>query len=218
MSPFQVPYLFDFTKPVVEDLVIFAVAMLIAILVSAEGQAFAATMLGDVRENPKDRMHFNAFMHMSLLGTLNFFVAGFGWAREIDIDATKFKNHPGLRLVFSRLAGPVANLLMANIAASINWILGRYELEDKVFVAIVVVNVAMAVYSLLIIPPLPGSVLLFAFLPETYFFATLKRYLRRLGPFLIVGIFLAARLSGWTGIDSFFAPVLRAVTAGLLKF
>lgn len=93
MSPdFYLPYLVNYSHPVVEDILIFCIAMLTAIMVSAEGQAFAATFLGDTRVGAKDRLHFNVFMHMSILGTLSFFIAGFGWAKEIDIDTTKFKN------------------------------------------------------------------------------------------------------------------------------
>ncbi|EKD37300.1 MAG: hypothetical protein ACD_75C01182G0002 [uncultured bacterium] len=217
MSDFHLPYLIDYAQPVVEDIVVFCVSMLTAIMVSAEGQAFISTLLGDARENPKDRLHFNVFMHMSLLGTLNFFVAGFGWPKEIDIDTTKFKNHPRLFLILSRLSGPLANLLMANIAASINWILGRYGVEDKVFATIVVVNVTMAIYSLLIVPPLPGSAIIFAFFPKNGFFQKMIKYLSIFGPFIIVGTFLAARLSGWTGISDVFSPVVGAVTGAILN-
>lgn len=217
MREFYLPYLIDYGQPVVEDIVIFCVAMLIAILVSAEGQAFVATFLGDARENPKDRMHFNVFMHLSPLGTLNFFIAGFGWAKEIDIDATRFKN-PKLYLIMSRLGGPVANLLMASIAGSISWVLGRYGVEDKVFTTIVVVNVTMAVYGLFVIPPLPGSSLLLAFFPEHGFFRTIKTSLRRIGPFFIVLTFLVIRLSGWTGISSTVSPVVSRVTGIMLDF
>ncbi len=217
MTDFHLPYLTNYAQPVVEDLVIFCVAMLIAILVSAEGQAFVATLLGDSRRNPKDRLHFNVFLHMSPLGTLNFFVAGFGWAKQVDIDATKFKN-PRLYLILSRLSGPVANLLMANIAGSINWILGRYGVVDQVFATIVVVNVTMAVYSLLIVPPLPGSAFVYALLPESGFTQALKKHLRQLGPVLIVGTFLLIRLNDWTGVSSLFSPVVSAVTEVILNF
>jgi Zn-dependent protease len=216
MADFYYPYLVNYTQPVAEDIVIFCVSMLTAIMVSAEGQAFVATLLGDSRENPKDRLHFNVFMHMSVLGTINFFVAGFGWAKEIDIDTAKFKNHPKLFLIISRMSGPLANLLMANIAASINWILGRYGVEDKVFSTIVVVNVTMALYSLLIIPPLPGSSFIVAFLPRKDIFRKLKKYLCLIGPFVVVGTFLIIRLSGWTGISSLFTPAVAALTGAIL--
>jgi hypothetical protein len=217
-SDFYLPYLVNYSQPVVEDIVIFCIAMLTAIMVSAEGQAFAATFLGDSRVGAKDRLHFNVFMHMSLLGTLNFFIAGFGWAKEIDIDTKNFKNHPRLFLVLSRISGPLANLLMANIAASLAWIIGKYDFEDKVFSTIVVVNITMAVYGLIMVAPLPGSAFLFALMPKGMFFEKIKKAVCLLGPYLIIGSFLFFRLSGWEGVSSFFNPIVSSMTAFMLNF
>jgi len=214
---FYLPYLINYSQPVAEDIAIFCVAMLTGIIVSAEGQAFIATLLGDSRSDAKDRFHFNVFMHMSLLGTLNFFVAGFGWAKEIDINIKNFKKFPRLFYVLSRISGPLANLLMANIAASLTWILGRWGFEDKVFTTIVVVNVTMAVYGLIVVPPLPGSALLFALLPEGAFVEKLKKTICTFGPYLIVATFLVVRLSGWQGISSFFNPIVSTITSFILS-
>lgn len=218
MAPdFYLPYLVNYSQPAAEDIVIFCVAMLTAIIVSAEGQAFIATLLGDTRVGAKDRFHFNVFMHMSLLGTLNFFIAGFGWAKEMDIDTKSFKNHPRLFLALSRIAGPLANLLMANIAASLSWILDTYGFEDKVFTTIVVVNVTMAVYGLIFIPPLPGSGLIFALMPQRLSLEKIGKAVRTFGPYLIVGTFLLVRLSGWDGISSFFNPIVTTITSFILN-
>ena len=213
---FYLPYLLDYSHPVVENITIFCVAALVAIMVSAEGQAFTAALLGDSRKGATDRFHFNVFLHMSLLGTLNFLVAGFGWAKEIDIDATRFKNHPRLFLIISRLAGPFANLLMANIAASLSWVVAIVGFEDRVFSMIVVVNVTMAVYGLIMIPPLPGSALLFALFPDNDFFSKIKTVLIHLGPFLVLGIFATIRLCSWEGISTIFTPIVSAITRTLL--
>jgi hypothetical protein len=217
-SEFYLPYLINYSHPVVENIVIFCVAMLTAIMVNAEGQAFVATFLGDSRVGAKDRLHFNVFMHMSILGTLNFFVAGFGWPKEINIDTKKFKKYPRLFLVLCRMSGPLSNLLMANIAASLSWILSKWGFEDKVFSTIVVVNVTMAVYGLIMVSPLPGSALLFALMPDGKFFEKVKKTICTIGPYLLVGTFLFIRLSDWKGVSSFFNPIVSTITAFLLKF
>jgi hypothetical protein len=213
---FNFPYLIDYYHLTAENMAIFCVAALAAIMVSAEGQAFVATLLGDSRTGAKDRFHFNVFLHMSFLGTLNFFVAGFGWAKEMDIDTSKFRKHPRLFLVISRLSGPFANLLIANIAASLNWLIETYGFEDRVFSTIAVVNVTMAVYSLIMIPPLPGAALLYVLFPDNDFFAKVKNYLGIIGPFLIIGTFAVARLSGSDGISAVFTPVVSAITKAIL--
>jgi len=214
---FYLPYLINYSKPAAEDIVIFCVAMLTAIIVSAEGQAFIATLLGDSRPDAKDRFHFNVFLHMTLLGTLNFFIAGFGWAKEIDINMHNFKKFPRLFFVLSRMSGPLANLLMANIAASLTWVLGRWGFEDKVFSTIAVVNVTMAIYGLIPISPLPGSAFFFAFLPEGAHAEKVKKMLTTFGTYLIVTTFLVVRLSGWQGISSFFNPIVSTITSFVLS-
>lgn len=215
-SDFYLPYLLNYSPPVVEDIVIFSVAMLTAIIVSAEGQGFIATLLGDSQPGAKDRLHFNVFLHMSLLGTLNFFIAGFGWAKELQINPGNFKKHPRLFMVISRISGPLANLLMANIAASLNWILARWGFDDKVFSTIVMVNITMAVYGLIMIAPLPGSAVLFALFPDNRTFEKLEKTITVLGPYVIVGTFLLIRLSGWQGLSSLLNPVVSYLASFIL--
>jgi Zn-dependent protease len=213
---FYLPYLLNYSQPMVEEIVIFSIAMLTAIMVSAEGQGFVATFLGDSGPDKKDRLHFNVFLHMSILGTLNFFVAGFGWAKEVEIDADNFKNHPRLFLFLSRAAGPLANLLMANIAASLAWILGKWDVQDQVFSTIVVVNVSMALYSLIIIPPLPGFAFLSVILPDEGIWPRIKALFRKVGPWLIVAVFAAIRFTGYEGVSNVFNPLVSTVTAYML--
>ena len=211
------PYLLDYSRLTVEGVTIFCVSVLIAVLISAEGQGFAATLLGDNQPGAKDRFHFNAFMHLDPLGTICFFIAGFGWAREIYIDQANFKRAGGAKLIMSRMAGPLANLLMANIAASLAWLLRRYGFVDSVFSTIAMVNVSMAVYSLLIIPPLPGAAFLAALLPKLGVSEKVRGNLWTFCPYLVVGVFLLIRLSGWTGIADLVNPLVSTLSTLILN-
>jgi len=216
VQDFYLPYLVNYSQPVLEDIIIFCIGVLTAIMVSAEGQAFAATFLGDSRQGATDRFHFNVFLHMSILGTLSFFIAGFGWAKEIDIDTKNFKKHPRLFLILSRISGPLANLLMANIAASLSWILGSFDFDDRVFSTIVVVNVTMAIYGLLPMAPLPGAAFLMALFPSKDSFEKAEKFFYTFGPYVIVGVFLAIRLSGWEGLSNLVNPVVSYLTLTFL--
>lgn len=209
------PYLLDYGHLNVEQAIIFAVSALLAVMVSAEGQAFMAALLGDARPGARDRFHYNVFLHMSLLGSLSFLVAGFGWSREMTVDSSRFKR-PRLGLLVSRLAGPLSNLLLASIAGSLNWILSTYGVVDQVFAMITVCNVTMAIYSLLPIPPLPGGVLLFVLLPQGQGIDALRRCLQALGPYLLLGFFAAVRLSEWSGLDNLLTPVVKSISKLIL--
>ena len=73
---------------------VFCVSALLAMMLNAEAQAFAATFLGDSRFGAKDRFDFNAFMHLNVLGTICYLVGGFGWPRTMDIDRSSSSRSP----------------------------------------------------------------------------------------------------------------------------
>ena len=175
-----------------DAVVSFGVAVLLAVMLNAEAQAFAATFLGDRRDKPKDRFHFNAFLHLDILGTINFLVGGFGWGRTMAIDAGKFA-HPRLYTLITRLAGPLANLLLANIMGSIAFLLKAFEFDARVFLMVLGVNVTVAVYNLLPIPPLFAGTLLTVLIPEQY--QKIKSLFTQIGPFLIVALTLIERIT-----------------------
>ncbi len=189
----------------IDAFVSFCVAILLAVLVNREGQAFAAALLGDRRPGAKDRMHFIAFLHLDVLGTLCFLVGGFGWARHLDIDADKF-TRPHLYTLLSRLAGPFANILLANIAASIIAIMQSLGTPARVFEMILAVNVTMAVYNLLPLPPMAAGAILAQGLPRQ-----VAWLLERAGPFALLGLALLDRLHPPGIISPYLHPLVKTI-------
>ncbi|CAN2040285.1 Site-2 protease family protein [Candidatus Magnetomoraceae bacterium gMMP-15] len=206
MSSFPIPYRLDFSNLVVDDIIIFCVAVLTAITINCGAQAYMANLLGDFRED-EDRLHFNAFLSIDVKGIICFFLAGFGWSKKVDIDASNFSK-PRLFMIISRLAGPAANFLLANIVGSIVWIMARYEIEDRVFTMVFAVNLCVAIYSLLPIPPLAGASII------TFLFPRINKKLQIIfnqsGPFILLGIFLIERINN-IKILSFLDPVVSSV-------
>jgi len=198
----SIPFKLDFLNLAPDYTVSFFAAILVAVIVNAEGQAFAATMLGDARQDSKDRFHFNAFLHLDVWGTICFFIAGFGWSKAVDIRADKF-SHPVLFMILSRLAGPLSNLLMASIASSIVWLMGRFGVEDRVFIVVMSVNLASAVY--LILPSLIS-----ALFPKSED-QQRKLLFHHIGSMLVVAVFLAERISGIKFISQFIDPVIETL-------
>lgn len=208
------PYLITPENLALDDVVAFCIAILVAVLVNAEAQAFAAVILGDSRPGARDRLHFNAFLHLDVLGTLCFLVGGFGWPRRVDVDAGKFK-HPRLYLVLTRFIGPLGNFLMANIAASVFWLLGEMHTDGRVFLMVLGVNLTVAVYNLVPIPPLAaGSLAIHLLLPQD---SKLSKLFTQLGPFVLVAIFLVERISHWNFISNAVDPLIKSLFALITK-
>jgi Zn-dependent protease len=192
----------------VDAVISFCVAVLVAVTINAEAQAFAATFLGDTRTGDSRRFNFNCLMHLSLLGTICYLVGGFGWPRTVHVDPGKFK-HPRAYLVITRLAGPIANLLLAGIVGSIVMIMKAVNSDPRVFLMLVGVNVTTAIYNLIVLPPLAAGILVSELLPPG--FATLKYWFLQVGPFLILALAFLERLSPQGIVSPYLNPIIMAV-------
>ncbi len=210
MSPsnWPVPFLLDPQHLAVDAVVSFCVSVLLAVTINAEAQAFAATLLGDSRTGDSGRFNFNCFLHLSILGTICYLVAGFGWPRTVDVDPGKFK-HPRAYMVITRLLGPVANLVLAGIAGSLVMIMKQLEWDPRVFLMVIGVNVTTAIYNLIILPPLAAGILVSELLPPG--FATLKHRFLQVGPFLILALAFLERLSPEGIVSPYLNPIIVAI-------
>ncbi len=205
-TPGAVPYIPDLSHFAIDTFTIFVVSALLAIMINAEAQAFMAAAMGDTRPDAKDRFHFNVFLHLDILGSICYLVAGFGWPKRIDIDPGKFK-HPRLYTVLVRLAGPLANILLANIAASVVFAVKFVNIDPVVFMMVLGVNVTTAIYHLIPLPPMAAYSLISIWIPPEA--QGLKRILRLSGPFLIVAFFLIERITGVGIISPYLNPLVR---------
>ena len=208
------PYIPDLSHLAVDSAVTFVVSALLAILINAEAQAWVATLLGDYDPDAKERFSFNVFLHLSVLGSLCFLVAGFGWPKPIKINATRF-GHPRLYTVLVRFAGVCANFLLANIAASLVFVVKFIDVDPLVFLMLAGVNVTTAVYHLIPIPPLAAGSLITAWIPAPS--PQRRRVLYFSGSLLILAIFLTERITGVGIISPYLNPVVRAAMKFLLK-
>jgi len=207
-SAWPVPFIINPQNLAVDAITAFAVSVLLAVMINAEAQAFAATFFGDSRIGAKDRFHFNAFLHLDILGCICYLVGGFGWPRTMPIDAGKFK-HPGLYMVLTRFAGPLANLVMAGIGGSLVMIMKTFDWDPRVFLMVVGVNITTAVYSLIPLPPLAVGSLVYELIPRTQ--TSLRWIFLQAGPFAILALALLERIKGQGIFGYYLDPIIRAI-------
>lgn len=184
-----------FNFPSLRELVLMAPPILLALTLHEYAHAYMAYRLGDKTAQEEGRLTANPLRHLDPLGTLLLFIAGFGWAKPVPVNPWHFDN-PKKGMMYVSLAGPGTNLLLALIGAIL---FGFLTPSGDMFFMLnyfVYINVLLAVFNILPIPPLDGSKILAGILPgrQTWLYQ-LERYGT---PILFLLIFLG-----------FLNPILR---------
>lgn len=150
--------------------------------------AFAATKLGDPTPKFSGRLSLNPFNHIDYMGALAILLIGFGWAKPVNVNPRYFKNYKR-DMAITAFAGPLSNLILAFISLFFfnfflfllyNYIQSMILVYVCLFFEYVaLINIGLAVFNLIPIPPLDGSKILAIILPDRlyYKFMQYERYL-----------------------------------------
>lgn len=168
-------------------------ALLIALTFHEYAHARMAFAWGDPTAKNTGRMTLNPISHLDPIGTLMVMLVGFGWARPVPINPFNFRDQKK-GLFWVSLAGPGTNLLLAfaatlilflvtgNLPTIYRWI--TPSMFDSVMIWIVFINVFLAIFNFVPLPPLDGSKIFSSLLPRSY--AHYYRSFEAYGPFILI--------------------------------
>lgn len=142
------------------------IAIVIAFTIHEYAHAVTAYRLGDPTAYKLGRVTLNPATHISLLGMLFILFLGFGWARPVPVDRSKFRQ-PRLMGIVVSAVGPLSNLILAAIGAVVvyavfasGWLdgasVGATQAVGLTFFYIVHINLLLFVFNLIPLPPLDG--------------------------------------------------------------
>ncbi len=164
----------------------------------------AASWMGDHTARDLGRTTLNPLAHLDPIGSLALVFTGLGWAKPVPVDTRNFRN-PKAGMAITALAGPAANLVLALVLVVVIKGLNLAGLLGVgLYLALAIVlqtTVHLAVFNMIPIPPLDGSRLLTALLPDRLYYA-LMRYERVIMAVLLLALFtglLDLPLGGVTG-------------------
>jgi Zn-dependent protease len=157
-----------FRSPSIEQLIAGVIALLVGLTFHEFSHALLADSLGDHRPRAMGRLTLNPIAHLDPIGALLLIVAGFGWAKPVLVNPYALRNgRVGMAMVAA--AGPVANIVVALGFAVVFRVLSIVGIDEGfvlgVVYLIVVLNLLLAIFNIIPIPPLDGYNVALAFLP-----------------------------------------------------
>jgi len=163
-----------------QTLLYLGVALVVAATIHEFAHAYVADRLGDPTPRAQGRLTLNPLAHLDPLGSILILLAGFGWAKPVQINPMHFRDWRRDTIIVAA-AGPLANITLL-FALGVPFKIGLLDFGgstvDRLLVTVIQINAMLAVFNLIPVPPLDGSKILMGLLPpaQAVSYARLQPY------------------------------------------
>ena len=167
--------------------ILIAIPLMYAIIFHELAHGWVAYRMGDSTAKHLGRLSLNPLKHLDPMGTIMLFIFGFGWAKPVPVNFSNIRDYrKGMILVSS--AGIIANMILAFMALFLYSLLSPSEssMPGLLLYSFAKINIILAAFNLIPIPPLDGSKILMGFAPPNVQAYLLR--LERFGFFIIIGL------------------------------
>ena len=192
-------------------LLLFLPALIIAITIHEFAHAFLADRLGDPTPQLQGRLSLNPLKHLDPVGSLMLLFFRFGWGKPVEFDPYNLR-HPRRDAALISLAGPAVNLVLATLLALILKF-SPSSLFSVFLIPVILININLAIFNLLPVPPLDGAKILYGFLPRDWA-DEYNDFMGRYGTILL--ILLIIPIGGSSLAINLILPVINAISNLLL--
>mgnify|MGYP005839538953 CR=1 FL=1 len=175
------------------------VVLILSIVIHELAHGYAALAQGDPTAKYAGRLTMNPIKHLDLMGS---FIVPFllyilsvgvilGWAKPVPYNPYNLRNQRWGETLVS-VAGPASNLVVALIFGLLIRFGSGFLSQDATLLAglIVIINIVIAIFNLIPIPPLDGSKILFDILPRSVKVSEARMFMERYGLFIVLGVVL----------------------------
>jgi len=188
-----------------QDFIYLAPGIFIGLTFHEFAHAYVAFRLGDPTAKHMGRLTLNPLAHLDPFGTIMLFLFRFGWAKPVPVDPRNLKN-PKRDMLWISAAGPLMNMLLALISGVMIRIFLATDLafaDPQSSMGIILrmlslslqINLILAFFNLLPIPPLDGSKIFAGILPDR--FARQIYLIESRGPMILFGIIIFGMITGF---------------------
>lgn len=190
---------------VLTDILISIIPAVICLVFHELSHGFVALKLGDTTAKDAGRLTLNPIKHLDIFGLIMMAIFKIGYAKPVPVNMNRFKN-PKLGMAITAFAGPFSNIVLACVVLFLTGLLVIPLASAGTFGYIVfqmlsrtaTLSCALAIFNMIPIPPLDGSKVLFALLPDKWYYKILQY--ERFGFIILIAVVYFNVLSSYLSI------------------